>query len=283
MAGPLRPHPCGRVRDTNRAQYVLPLPRRREAEPLRRRRRRPSRCSRGAADVRNILDFARLPERDGREASEQNYRSTQRILDSAHASCGTTRPGRRRSSGPIGRAARRSSSCRLTTSTTRPRDAREIERLRREGDVTSARDVAVLPGRTRSRAIEDVFLGSASPTRWSAACPSCPARGEGRARVPARLLRNPVDSVAIGRVLTHRRGASVRRAGPASPPSPGAWRPDRRGARRRGAGARDPEAAGRRDGRVRSAARTDPRRAAAQGPSPRSSTRVIRAPGTART
>ena len=72
------------------------------------------------ANVQNILDF----ERDYPDATvvklEQNYRSTQLILDAAHASCRATSAARTRSSGPRTRAACRSSASRPSTRRRRP-------------------------------------------------------------------------------------------------------------------------------------------------------------------
>ena len=81
------------------------------------------------ADIRNILDF----ERDYPDATvvklEQNYRTTQLILDAAHAVVSrTTRRARTRSSGRRTPAAGRSSASRRTTRRRRPSGSRARSR-----------------------------------------------------------------------------------------------------------------------------------------------------------
>ncbi|MHB8631180.1 MAG: ATP-dependent helicase [Candidatus Limnocylindria bacterium] len=190
--------------DTNRAQYVLLRYLAGRSQNL---------CVVGdddqsvfswrGADVRNILDF----ERDYPDATvvklEQNYRSTQKILDAAHS---VVRHN----------AARKEK--RLWTERTggepvvvvQAHDehheaesiAREIERLRRAGDVTSARDVAVLyRTNAQSRAIEDVFRGFGLAYQVVGGVSFYARREVKDVLAYLRLLRNPVDSVAIARVL----------------------------------------------------------------------------------
>ena len=76
------------------------------------------------ADIRNILDF----ERDYPDATvvklEQNYRSTQLILDAAHAVVSNNAAARTRSSGRRTPAAGRSSASRPTTRRKRPNGSR---------------------------------------------------------------------------------------------------------------------------------------------------------------
>src|SRR5207237_6433438 len=111
------------------------------------------------ADVRNILDF----ERDYPSATvvklEQNYRSTQRILDSAHS---VVRHNEARKEKKLWTERKGGEPVVVVQAHDEHHEAetiaREIERLRRSGDVTSARDVAVLyRTNAQSRAIEDVF------------------------------------------------------------------------------------------------------------------------------
>ena len=155
------------------------------------------------ADVRNILDF----ERDYPNATvvklEQNYRSTQRILDAAHSVVrhNTARKEKRlwtdRKGGePVVVVQAHDEHHEAQTI------AREIERLRREGIVTSARDVAVLyRTNAQSRAIEDVFRGFGLAYQVVGGVSFYARREVKDVLAYLRLLRNPVDSVAIGRVL----------------------------------------------------------------------------------
>ena len=155
------------------------------------------------ADVRNILDF----ERDYPNAKvvklEQNYRSTQRILDAAHSVVrnNAARKEKKLWTDRVGGA---------PVVVVQAHDehheaetiAREIERLRREGDVTSARDVAVLyRTNAQSRAIEDVFRGFGLAYQVVGGVSFYARREVKDVLAYLRLLRNPVDSVAIGRVL----------------------------------------------------------------------------------
>jgi len=155
------------------------------------------------ADVRNILDF----ERDYPNATvvklEQNYRSTQRILDSAHSVVrhNVARKEKRlwtdRKGGePVVVVQAHDEHHEAETI------AREIERLRRSGDVTSARDVAVLyRTNAQSRAIEDVFRSFGLAYQVVGGVSFYARREVKDVLAYLRLLRNPVDSVAIARVL----------------------------------------------------------------------------------
>jgi DNA helicase-2/ATP-dependent DNA helicase PcrA len=155
------------------------------------------------ADVRNILDF----ERDYPNAAvvklEQNYRSTQKILDAAHSVVrhNTARKEKklwtdRKGGDPVVVVQAHDEHHEAETI------AREIERLRREGTVTSARDVAVLyRTNAQSRAIEDVFRGFGLAYQVVGGVSFYARREVKDVLAYLRLLRNPVDSVAIGRVL----------------------------------------------------------------------------------
>jgi DNA helicase-2/ATP-dependent DNA helicase PcrA len=155
------------------------------------------------ADVRNILDF----ERDYPNATvvklEQNYRSTQKILDAAHsvvrnnAARKEKRLWTERTGGePVTVVQAHDEHHEAETI------AREIERLRREGVVTSARDVAVLyRTNAQSRAIEDVFRGFGLAYQVVGGVSFYARREVKDVLAYLRLLRNPVDSVAIARVL----------------------------------------------------------------------------------
>ena len=155
------------------------------------------------ADVRNILDF----ERDFPKAKvvklEKNYRSTQRILDAAHSVVRNN-------------AARKEK--RLWTDRHGGADvvvleafdghheaeliAREIERLRREGEASAPRDIAVLyRTNAQSRAIEDVFRSFGLAYQVVGGVSFYQRREVKDVLAYLRLLRNPRDSVAFGRVV----------------------------------------------------------------------------------
>ena len=155
------------------------------------------------ADVRNILDF----ERDHPNATvvtlEQNYRSTQRILDAAHAIVRNN-------------AARKEK--RLWTDRSGGADvvvleaydedheaeliAREIERLRREGEVSGARDVAILyRTNAQSRAIEDTFRAFGLAYQVVGGVSFYERREVRDVLAYLRVVRNPVDSIGLARVL----------------------------------------------------------------------------------
>ena len=155
------------------------------------------------ADVRNILDF----ERDYPNATvvklEQNYRSTQRILDAAHS---VVRNNAARKEKKLWTERTGGEAVTVVQAHDEHHEAetiaREIERLRREGQVTSARDVAVLyRTNAQSRAIEDVFRGFGLAYQVVGGVSFYARREVKDVLAYLRLLRNPVDSVAIARVL----------------------------------------------------------------------------------
>src|SRR5438876_6830740 len=155
------------------------------------------------ADVRNILDF----ERDYPNATvvklEQNYRSTQRILDSAHSVVrhNVARKEKRlwtdRTGGePVVVVQAHDEHHEAETI------AREIERLRRSGDVSSARDVAVLyRTNAQSRAIEDVFRSFGLAYQVVGGVSFYQRREVKDTLAYFRIIRNPLDSVALARVI----------------------------------------------------------------------------------
>ena len=190
--------------DTNRAQYVLLRYLAGSAQNL---------CVVGdddqsvfswrGADVRNILDF----ERDYPNATvvklEQNYRSTQRILDSAHS---VVRHNAARKEKKLWTDRQGGEPVIVIQAHDEHHEAetiaREVERLRRSGEVTSARDVAVLyRTNAQSRAIEDVFRGFGLAYQVVGGVSFYARREVKDVLAYLRLLRNPVDSVAIARVL----------------------------------------------------------------------------------
>ncbi|MDQ2953190.1 MAG: UvrD-helicase domain-containing protein [Chloroflexota bacterium] len=155
------------------------------------------------ADVRNILDF----ERDYPNAKvvklEQNYRSTQRILDAAwsvvrnNAARKEKRLWTERAGGPdvvVMQAYDEHHEAELI--------AREIERLQRQGEVKTAKDVAVLyRTNAQSRAIEDVFRAFGLAYQVVGGVSFYQRREVKDVLAYMRLLRNPQDSVALARVL----------------------------------------------------------------------------------
>ena len=155
------------------------------------------------ADVRNILDF----ERDYPTAKvvklEQNYRSTQRILDAAwsvvrnNAARKDKKLWTERFGGPdvvVMEAYDEHHEAELI--------AREIERLQRQGEVKSAKDVAVLyRTNAQSRAIEDVFRRFGLAYQVVGGVSFYQRREVKDVLAYMRLLRNPQDSVALARVL----------------------------------------------------------------------------------
>src|SRR5438477_10667195 len=155
------------------------------------------------ADVRNLLDF----ERDYPDATtvklEQNYRSTQRILDAAHS---VVRHNAARKEKKLWTERKGGDPVTVIQAHDAHHEAetiaREIERLRRDGDATSARDVAILyRTNAQSRAIEDVFRGFGLAYQVVGGVSFYARREVKDVLAYLRLLRNPVDSVAIARVL----------------------------------------------------------------------------------
>ncbi|HVR88009.1 MAG TPA: UvrD-helicase domain-containing protein [Candidatus Limnocylindria bacterium] len=155
------------------------------------------------ADVRNILDF----ERDYSDATvvklEQNYRSSQAILDAAHS---VVRNNAARKEKKLWTERRGGSPVTVIQTASEHHEAetiaREIEKLRREGDVMNARDVAVLyRTNAQSRAIEDVFRGFGLAYQVVGGLSFYERREVKDVLAYLRLLRNPVDSVALARVL----------------------------------------------------------------------------------
>ncbi|HEY6957842.1 MAG TPA: UvrD-helicase domain-containing protein [Candidatus Limnocylindria bacterium] len=155
------------------------------------------------ADVRNILDF----ERDYPNATvvklEQNYRSTQRILDAAwsvvrnNAARKEKKLWTERSGGPdvvVMQAYDEHHEAELI--------AREIERLQRQGEVRSTKDVAILyRTNAQSRPIEDVFRSFGLAYQVVGGVSFYQRREVKDVLAYLRLVRNPQDSVALARVL----------------------------------------------------------------------------------
>jgi DNA helicase-2/ATP-dependent DNA helicase PcrA len=155
------------------------------------------------ADLRNILDF----ERDYPNATvvklEQNYRSTQRILDAAwsvvrnNAARKDKKLWTKRVGGPdvvVMQAYDQDHEAELI--------AREIEHLKRQGEVKNAKDVAVLyRTNAQSRSIEQVFRRFGLAYQVVGGVSFYQRREVKDVLAYLRLMRNPQDSVALARVL----------------------------------------------------------------------------------
>src|SRR5436190_22031413 len=155
------------------------------------------------ADVRNILDF----ERDYPNAKvvklEQNYRSTQRILDAAwsvvrnNAERKEKKLWTERLGGPdvvVMQAYDEKHEAELI--------GREIERLQRQGEVKSTRDVAILyRTNAQSRPIEDVFRAFGLAYQVVGGVSFYQRREVKDVLAYMRLMRTPQDSVALARVI----------------------------------------------------------------------------------
>ncbi|TMF27589.1 MAG: hypothetical protein E6I28_03185 [Chloroflexi bacterium] len=155
------------------------------------------------ADVRNILDF----ERDYPNARvvklEQNYRSTQRILDAAHSVVrnNAARKEKKLWTDRLGghdlvvmQAYDESHEAELV--------AREIERLQREGEAHGTRDVAILyRTNAQSRAIEDTFRAFGLAYQIVGGVSFYQRREVKDTLAYLRLIRNPQDAFALGRVV----------------------------------------------------------------------------------
>ena len=155
------------------------------------------------ADLRNILDFERDFPKTTVVKLEQNYRSTQRILDAAHSIVRNN-------------ASRKEK--RLWTDRAGGEDvvvleaydehheaeviAREIERLRRDGEANGPRDVAILyRTNAQSRAIEDTFREFGLAYQVVGGVSFYERREVKDVLAYLRLLRNPQDTVALARVV----------------------------------------------------------------------------------
>ncbi|MEK7860397.1 MAG: 3'-5' exonuclease, partial [Chloroflexota bacterium] len=155
------------------------------------------------ADLRNILDFERDFPKTTVVKLEQNYRSTQKILDAAHsivrnnASRKEKRLWTDRAGGDdvvVIEAYDQHHEAELI--------AREVERLRREGEARAPRDVAILyRTNAQSRAIEDVFREFGLAYQVVGGVSFYERREVKDVLAYLRLVRNPRDSVALGRVV----------------------------------------------------------------------------------
>ena len=155
------------------------------------------------ADLRNILDFERDFPKTTVVTLEQNYRSTQRILDAAYAIVrnNSSRKEKRlwtdRSGGEAVVVLEAYDEHHEAETI-----AREVERLRREGEANGPRDVAILyRTNAQSRAIEDTFRAFGLPYQVVGGVSFYERREVKDVLAYLRLLRNPQDTVALGRVV----------------------------------------------------------------------------------
>ncbi len=155
------------------------------------------------ADVRNILDF----ERDFPNAKvvklEQNYRSTQRILDAAHS---IVRNNAARKEKKLWTDRSGGSDVVVLEAYDQDHEAeliaREIEKLRREGEASAPRDVAILyRTNAQSRAIEDKFREFGLAYQVVGGVSFYDRREVKDVIAYLRILRNPQDAVGLGRIL----------------------------------------------------------------------------------
>ncbi|MBM4362666.1 MAG: UvrD-helicase domain-containing protein, partial [Deltaproteobacteria bacterium] len=155
------------------------------------------------ADVRNILDF----ERDFHAATvvklERNYRSTKPILDAAHA---VVRNNAARKEKKLWTDREGGAAVVVLEAHDEHREAemvaREIERLRREGEAKGPSDIAILyRTNAQSRAIEDVLRRFELAYQIVGGVSFYQRREVKDVLAYLRLLRNPHDSVALDRVL----------------------------------------------------------------------------------
>ena len=161
------------------------------------------------ADFRNLLKFEDAFPEATTVVLDQNYRSTQRILDAANAVIENNATHRPKHLWTDRAKASRSSGSKATTSTTKPRSwcARSI------GSSTASDhrygDIAVFyRTNVQSRVLEEalVAVGHSVP-RVRRREVLRPARDQGRARVPARARESRRRSV----VEAHRQHAAARR------------------------------------------------------------------------
>ncbi|MDE3113388.1 MAG: UvrD-helicase domain-containing protein [Chloroflexota bacterium] len=155
------------------------------------------------ADLRNILDFERDFPKTKVVKLERNYRSTQRILDAAHAIVSNNEARKEkklwtdRSGGEdvvVLEAYDEHQEAELI--------AREIERLRREGEANEPRDVAILyRTNAQSRAIEDTFREFGLAYQVVGGVSFYERREVKDVLAFLRILRNPQDTVALARVV----------------------------------------------------------------------------------
>ncbi len=155
------------------------------------------------ADVRNILDFERDFSKTKVVKLEQNYRSTQRILDAAHA---VVRNNAARKEKKLWTDRAGGEDVVVIEAYDEHHEAeligREIERLRREGEASEPRDIAILyRTNAQSRAIEDVFREMGLAYQVVGGVSFYERREVKDVLAFLRILRNPQDTVGLARVI----------------------------------------------------------------------------------
>jgi DNA helicase-2/ATP-dependent DNA helicase PcrA len=155
------------------------------------------------ADLRNILDFERDFPNTTVVKLEQNYRSTQRILDAAHA---IVRNNASRKEKKLWTDRAGGADVVVVEAYDEHHEAeliaREVERLRKEGEASAPRDVAILyRTNAQSRAIEDVFREFGLAYQVVGGVSFYERREVKDVLAYLRLLRNPQDTVALARVV----------------------------------------------------------------------------------
>ena len=155
------------------------------------------------ADVRNILDF----ERDYPNAKvvklEQNYRSTQRILDAAWS---VVRNNAARKEKKLWTDRQGGADLVVMQAYDEGHEAellaREIERLQRDGEAHGTRDVAILyRTNAQSRPIEDTFRAFGLAYQIVGGVSFYQRREVKDTLAYLRLIQNPHDAFALARVL----------------------------------------------------------------------------------
>jgi len=154
------------------------------------------------ADIRNILDFERqFP--DARIITlDQNYRSTQNILDAAHAviSVNTKRPEKKlwtdKDAGPLIRAFEARNEQEEAQFV-----AREIRRLVHRGTAEPRSCAVMYRTNAQSRSIEDAFIHEGVPYRIVGSTRFYERREVKDVLSYLRWLANPEDGVSLTRII----------------------------------------------------------------------------------
>jgi DNA helicase-2/ATP-dependent DNA helicase PcrA len=154
------------------------------------------------ADIRNILDFERQFATTRLITLDQNYRSTQNVLDAAHAviSQNTKRPEKRlwtdQEAGPLIRAFEARNEKEEAQFI-----AREIRRLRLRGTAEPRSCAVMYRTNAQSRALEEAFIHEGVPYKLVGTTRFYERREVKDVISYLRWLANPDDNVSLARVL----------------------------------------------------------------------------------